>query len=334
MVLLSFLVNMVLFLVKIYIFVLSGSLSVLASLLDSSIDLLAQAVLMAANRMANRPREAYETLYPAGVSRVEPIGVIVCAVIMSLGALWVMKEAAMDLFQVYVEKAELPKVGLDVGSGIFLGALVALKAVLWVLCTRMATKGDVSLEAVAQDHRNDVASNAIALLAAGLASSWKNLWPVDPAGAIVISLWIIWSWASTAKEQADLLVGKAADPEFLDKVRELAETHDPSVSLDVVRAYHFGPRFLVELEVVMAKETPLGHSHDIGILLQHKIENLEECERCFVHIDYQHRDINDHDPSVPIERKTGGDSPEAAHLTRRTPAGAGEQNPETYYTHS
>lgn len=49
-----------------------------------------------------------------------------------------------------------------------------------------------------------------------------------------------------------------------------------NASLDVVRAYHFGPKFLVEIEIVMAEETPLRESHDVGILLQHKIERLPE----------------------------------------------------------
>ena len=45
------------------------------------------------------------------------------------------------------------------------------------------------------------------------------------------------------------------------------------------------------------------HSHDIGLDLQHKIEALEEVERCFVHIDYQQREGDDHDPSIPVAYK-------------------------------
>jgi len=299
----SFCVNLFLFLIKVYIFVVSGSFSVLASLIDSSVDLLAQGVLMVANRYAQRPRSAYETFYPAGVSRIEPIGVIICAVIMSLGAGMVIKDSAMALIVVYVKGGEIPKIDLTVSSGVFLLCVIALKVVLWFICTALAGKGDVSLDAVAQDHRNDVLSNGAALIAAGIASIFPDVWAVDPVGAICISLWIIRAWIITGKEQADLLVGKAADPTFLDKVRELAETHDPSVSLDVVRAYHFGPKFLVEIELVMARDTPLVESHDVGILLQHKIECLEECDRCFVHIDYQCREVNDHDPSTPVAHK-------------------------------
>ena len=90
----------------------------------------------------------------------------------------------------------------------------------------------------------------------------------DPIGAIVISVYIIVSWTRTGMEQLEMIIGKSADPAFLDIVREMAETHDPAASLDVVRAYHFGPKFLVELEIVMPEETPLRESHDVGILLQ------------------------------------------------------------------
>ena len=93
----------------------------------------------------------------------------------------------------------------------------------------------------------------------------------------------------------------------------MAETHDPGATLDQIRAYHFGPRFLVEIEIVMLPETPLRESHDVGIVLQHKIERLEQVERCFVHVDYQERDVDDHDPLTPLEYKTQ----EAARLPPR-----------------
>ena len=98
---------------------------------------------------------------------------------------------------------------------------------------------------------------------------------------MLISVYIIYSWVSTAKEQTDMVVGKRADEAFLDTIREMAETHDPDVvGVDSVKAYHFGPRFLVELEIVMSPQACLVETHDVGIMLQHKIEGLEDVERC------------------------------------------------------
>merc|ERR1719188_709508 len=116
-----------------------------------------------------------------------------------------------------------------------------------------------------------------------------------------------------------MIVGKKADPEFLRKIQDLAEAHHPRMQLDQLNAYHFGPKYLVELEVVMPESTTLRESHDVGILLQHKIEGLEDVERCFVHIDYQLRVHDDHDPEVPIEEKLyggpSGPTPRAESLT-------------------
>eukprot|EP00931_Biecheleriopsis_adriatica_P064640 TRINITY_DN39391_c0_g1_i2.p1 TRINITY_DN39391_c0_g1~~TRINITY_DN39391_c0_g1_i2.p1 ORF type:complete len:241 (-),score=33.46 TRINITY_DN39391_c0_g1_i2:131-853(-) len=221
---------------------------------------------------------------------------------MCLGALMVIFRSVMNLYGVYVTGESAPLINFDASSGAFLGLLIVLKLVLWCWCRTLAGRGSVSLDAVAQDHRNDVVSNGAALLAAGMGSN-PSFWISDPIGASLISLWIIWAWIATGKEQADLLVGKAADPAFLSVVRELAETHDPQATLDIVRAYHFGPKFLVEIELVMPRDTPLEKSHDVGILLQHKIESLDDCERCFVHIDYQHREVDDHDPKVPVQKK-------------------------------
>ena len=75
---------------------------------------------------------------------------------------------------------------------------------------------------------------------------------------------------------------------------ELADHFDQRMVVDTCRAYHFGPKFLVELEVVMPEHTLLKESHDLGMELQYEIEAQEEVERCFVHIDYESRDYDEH----------------------------------------
>ena len=71
--------------------------------------------------------------------------------------------------------------------------------------------------------------------------------------------------------------GRAAPPGFVRRLTHIAFNHDERiVKVDTVRAYHFGPRFLVEVEIVMQPDTPLHESHDVGIMLQHKIERLDQ----------------------------------------------------------
>ena len=45
--------------------------------------------------------------------------------------------------------------------------------------------------------------------------------------------------------QVDKILGKTAPPDFIEQLRDLALKHHDLISVDVIRAYHFGQRFLV-----------------------------------------------------------------------------------------
>eukprot|EP00929_Paragymnodinium_shiwhaense_P043931 TRINITY_DN22547_c0_g1_i1.p1 TRINITY_DN22547_c0_g1~~TRINITY_DN22547_c0_g1_i1.p1 ORF type:complete len:421 (+),score=82.97 TRINITY_DN22547_c0_g1_i1:80-1264(+) len=298
-------VNVCLFFAKLYTFFATGSLSVLASLVDSTIDLVAQTVILVANYLSEKATKEVETqtLYPAGMSRVEPLGVIICAVLMVLAAFQVVQDSGETLYEFWGTETG-PHMTFSNSSAALLMGVILLKIALWQWCVQASQKiNNVSLEAISLDNYNDMISNTAALVAAVITRVHPQAWYSDPVGAFLISAYIIWAWIQTGQEQVAMLVGRQASPEFLALVREVAETHDPAAQLDVVRAYHFGPKFLVEIEIVMDRKTPLQVSHDVGMLLQHRIEQLEDCERCFVHIDYEHRKDDDHDTSIPIQQK-------------------------------
>jgi len=65
-------------------------------------------------------------------------------------------------------------------------------------------------------------------------------------------------------------------------------THSSSIiALDTVRAWHSGPRLIVEVDVVMNPEDTLRATHDIAEELQTKLESLPDVERAYVHVDYE-----------------------------------------------
>jgi divalent metal cation (Fe/Co/Zn/Cd) transporter len=110
---------------------------------------------------------------------------------------------------------------------------------------------------------------------------------IDPLGAILISLYIIFCWLRQLREQVRHLSGYAAEPEFLQKITWLTLQHSPLIQkIDTVRAFHFGTSFLVEVELILPESMSLKEAHDIGDSLQDKLENLPEVEIAFVHLDY------------------------------------------------
>lgn len=164
-----------------------------------------------------------------------------------------------------------------------------MKFFLFLYCKRVSSP---SARALSQDHRNDVLSNAFALGFGYLGDRvWNN---ADPIGAIVISLYIAYSWWRTGADQVRSLTGHTAQPELLQRLLLVCTNHDERVQfIDTLRAYHFGNNLLVEAHIVLPPTMTLQEAHDIGEPLQQKLEKFPQVERAFVHIDYEY----EHSPS-------------------------------------
>jgi len=103
-----------------------------------------------------------------------------------------------------------------------------------------------------------------------------------------IALGVIVAWTRTIYAQFELLAGKSAPHDFLQLIIYKATTFSDEIEkIDTVRAYHSGPDYFVEVDVVMDANTPLWKAHDISQQLQDKIEVLPNVERAFVHVDHE-----------------------------------------------
>jgi len=67
---------------------------------------------------------------------------------------------------------------------------------------------------------------------------------------------------------------------------------DQIEKIDSCKAYHAGPDYVVEVDVVMDALTPLWKAHDLAQDLQDQLETLPRVDRAFVHVDHE----TDHRP--------------------------------------
>lgn len=122
---------------KVGAFIATGSKSVLASLADSAVDLASQFVLSGSEYLMARHSDSY----PVGRGRLEALGVIGCACIMSIAALEVLQDSVGELWLGCV-KGVLPE--LDAGFAAY-GVLVVgtcLKQGLYFYCMRVEPRTD------------------------------------------------------------------------------------------------------------------------------------------------------------------------------------------------
>ncbi|CAF4252596.1 unnamed protein product, partial [Rotaria magnacalcarata] len=198
---LSLLVNVFLLIVKIAAAFISHSLSVISSVVDSAVDLASSVILFWATRAIKR-RDPF--MYPQGRTRLEPISIIILSVIMCSASIQVISESlqtTMDDVQMlrkypsnsseYVHPINMTAFPVSI-----MGITIGLKLILFLLCSRESSE---TLNALAQDHRNDVFSNAMALVCGILGFMAKKnpirypsaLVLTDPIGAILISVYIV-----------------------------------------------------------------------------------------------------------------------------------------------
>mmetsp|Transcript_10411 Transcript_10411/g.14342 ORF Transcript_10411/g.14342 Transcript_10411/m.14342 type:complete len:402 (-) Transcript_10411:66-1271(-) len=310
----SWLVNWFLLGAKIFVVAESSSKAVAASLADSAVDLVSQAVLALADSYMNK----HSPYYPVGRSRLEALSVIACACIMSMASVEVIQYSVIDIF----DGIAAGRLELDVGlwSYLILSIGTFLKILLFFYCNAVnkIAKSD-TLAALAEDHLNDVFSNTAAIVTISIASQVSKAWWVDPVGAILISLVIIYRWVQIISEQVKKIVGHTAPQDFIDKVEVVAREHDVRLYVDCTRVYHFGSRFNVEMEIVLPGSMTVAESHDIALALQHKIESLPEIERAFVHVDHERRDGLEHKVERELVRSLASGSGEPASLGSSSP---------------
>jgi len=269
--------NLVIFAAKVYACIKSGSLAIIASTLDSLLDLLSGFILWF-TAISMRKQNPY--LYPIGKKRMQPLGILVFASVMATLGLQIILESTRTLVskEHFLSLAESRNwvVGIMVGTTI-------TKFMLMVYCRMFS---DEIVRAYAQDHFFDVVTNLIGLIAAVLASVFY--WWLDPAGAIVLALYTMRTWSLTVLENVNALVSRTASPDFLRKLTYLCWNHHKEIrQIDTVRAYTFGSHYFAEVDIVLAGDMPLQQAHDIGESLQDKLESLPEIERAFVHLDYE-----------------------------------------------
>ncbi|KAF3328929.1 metal tolerance protein 7 isoform X1 [Carex littledalei] len=281
-------VNLILFISKVLASIESRSMAVIASTLDSLLDLLSGLILWFTSYAMKKPNKYH---YPIGKKRMQPVGIIVFASVMGTLGFQILIESGRQLVTnehtTFDKKREMWMVGS-------MASVTVVKFVLMIYCRSF--KNEI-VRAYAQDHFFDVITNSIGLVSSLLAAHYY--WWMDPVGAILIALYTIITWARTVLENVRTLIGKTAPAEYLTKLTYLVWNHNEEIRhIDTVRAYTFGTHYFVEVDIVLPSEMPLNQAHDIGESLQEKLEQLPEVERAFVHLDFEYTHRPEHKSKV------------------------------------
>ncbi|EJD37871.1 CDF manganese transporter [Auricularia subglabra TFB-10046 SS5] len=271
--------NLALCVVQLYAAISSGSLSLLETGIDSVFDIFSSGLLFWLHRKAQR-LDVKE--WPVGGSRLETIGNVLFGFLMTAVNLIVVVESTRVAIT-HDKESDVNDFHLE--ALVAVAAALGVKFLLFIVC-HFFRKQSSQIEMLWEDHRNDLPMNTFGILMS--AGGSKLRWWLDPLGAIIIATAIILSWTRTLYRQFGLLAGRSAPHDFIQLVIYKALMfHKDFDAIDTVRAYHSGPNYFVEVDVVMSRDTPLWKAHDVSQQLQDKLEVLPNVGRAFVHVDHE-----------------------------------------------
>jgi len=259
------LANILLLIAKLIAVGFSPSLSLIASTTDSALDLLCTIMVYGTNKLVQWRLSSLAAKFPVGRRRLEPIGILVFSIIMVVSFLQILQESVKKLLPSGEHSvAVLPAVAI--------AAMVAnavIKGAIGLACRPIKT---TQVQALVQDCKTDVYFNTISLLfpLVGVAA---DVWWLDPLGAALLSLYIVYDWADTCVQNVSRLTGASVDRSLEQKLLYLAWRFSPVVKgYKTLTAYHAGDGVWVEVDVLLDEKTPLPRAHDVAETMQYCYE--------------------------------------------------------------
>lgn len=217
--------NIVLLAAQLYAFIVSGSCSMLAVLLDATLDVTSGLVILATWYMKTQVTDTHK--YPVGRSRLEPLGIILMACLMTAGTLTSVKEGSRQIFEVVTSGTAASGFnGMTVSVAIILSAALVTKGSLYLYCR---DSSDQSVAALAMDHKNDVIASSFAIFAILITQHFPGAALMDPVGGILISFLIIRNWGELTLEHVDNLLSRTAPGSLISQLIFITLNHSPYI---------------------------------------------------------------------------------------------------------
>lgn len=250
--------NVVLFLGKIIVGTLSGSVSITADAVNNLSDAASSVISLLGFKLASRPADAE---HPYGHGRYEYLsGLMVALLIMVIG---------VEIFKSSIGKIMNPQeVEFNwIVSGVLIFS-ICLKLWMAVFNTKIGKiiKSN-TLIATAADSRNDVITTFVVLVAA-VVSRYANV-QLDGWMGLAVAVFILYSGFGLVKDTLDPMLGTAPEPELVDGIRNKILSYNGVLGTHDLMVHDYGPgRKFASVHVEMAAEDDVTASHDV-------IDNIE-----------------------------------------------------------
>jgi len=275
----------VLVIMKMTVGLLSGSIAVLASAIDSFLDLTVS--LFNYFALSNAEKDPDDKFH-FGRGKIEPLAAVIEGTVISLSALFILYEAINKIVHPREMSQMVESITVMVASFIITAFLV-----LFLNYVAKKTKNMV-IRADALHYKTDLFSNGAVLIALALISmTGEQL--IDPILGVGIAFYMIYSAIPIIKEGVLMLLDAALPPEDIENIKEIIKSEPIITDYHYLQTRESGSQIFISVHAVFNVDISLYDAHLIADKVEDKIKKLFEDKKThiLIHMDpYDDSEMN------------------------------------------
>lgn len=261
--------------------ILTGSMAVISSAVDSLLDILMSSVNFMAIRQADQPADEN---HPFGHGKFETIATLFQSLIIASSGFWIVYEASRRLIQ----GTELSRLG----GG--MAILAFSSAVSWLIATylrKVARETDSSaLHADSLHFSMDVYTNLALVAGLGIVALLGIPW-LDPVLSMLVAIYILYEALRLLRHGVRDLLDEELPPNLRKEITNLIEAHrEDLLGYHNLRTRRAGSQKIMDFHLTVCKHLTVEEAHAIADKLEHAIEGQILGADVTIHIEPCRRD--------------------------------------------
>jgi cation diffusion facilitator family transporter len=246
---------------KAVVWVMSGSVALLASTADSALDLVASLATFFAVRYAVVPPDAEHRF---GHGKAEAFASLFQAGLVFASAALIGREAIASL----IRPQPLAQEGW--AAAVMIASMVLTAGLLVAQTQVLRRTGSVAVSGDRAHYASDLASNLAALI--GIAgAAWLGLAGLDAIAALVVAALLLWGAIGIFREASGQLLDRELGPEARRQIIELISDDASVIGVHQLRTRASGPFVHMQMHVDLDPQLSLEAAHEVLVAAEKRV---------------------------------------------------------------
>ena len=283
--------NLILCITKIAVGLLTASISITADGLNNLSDMGSSVITLIGFKMAGKPADKD---HPFGHGRMEYMSAFIVALLILLVGAELLKSSITAL----IAGDKFPE--YSAAAIIVLAVSMLIKLWMYIFNRRLYKKVESGVfKATALDSLNDIMSTGAILLSVAVSLCFKLPFNLDAVMGLLVSLFILYSGFSTAKDTLNLILGNPPDKETVEEIKNTVLSFEGFIGIHDLMVHNYGPsRQFASVHVEVPQESDFVKCHE-QVDLCEKLINEKYNIQLVIHMD----PIDTNSPAVKAARE-------------------------------